>query len=350
MKKAKGTPFSYSGKLFALAFGLFALTLSSSVAATYAWYKVRDFARIDQISMGFSDSAHLQAGLRLEDGTIDYKNVLNEDDFRLADPDYDKNIHLKEVSSMFSSAWLNSKETVKTPVLRRNYASSSSKTMTEPAENGFVQIEAFFRSDVACHLYLDSHTVCRPMERFNAALASENGYDEEELNKVLDCVRVSFYSEEGFYIAEPGQKTSSHTRFGGPLQAHNDQGYFDYEDDKEILYGEYEGTPKYLPALEEDSPEPENKSAFNARHKAGVAIVDPDSVDYAIEETHPLDDFLFQGGPTAGDAICLGTLSPDEDYRLVISVYIEGWDLDLTDTLAAGKFSLDLSFTGLMDI
>ena len=350
MKKAKASPIYASGKLFAVAFGLFALTLSTSVAATYAWYKVRDFARIDQLSMAFQGEAKLEAGLRMEDGSIDYKAVLNEDDFRKVDPNYDSNINLKDVSGMFVSSWLETDEEEKTPILRKAYTRSSETTMTEKAEEGFVQIETFFRSDVPCHLYLSKDTRIRPMERYNHELARRNAWSEEELNRVLDSVRVSFYSEEGFYIAEPGRDTPSHTQFGGPLQAHNKDGFFDYVDGKEILYGEYIGTPTYLPALDEDSPIPEDPSAFNARHKAGVERVDPSSVVYAEEETHPFKDFIFGGGPKADGAICLGTLSPDEDYRLVITIYLEGWDLDLTDTLAAGKFSLDLNFTGLMDI
>lgn len=350
MKKGKASYFSNSGKLFVAAFGLFAFTLFSSVTATYAWYKVRDFARIDQLSMAFSEDATLEMGLRQEDGTIDYKQVLNADDFRKVDPHYDSNTNLKDVSSMFSSEWLAEQNEDTKPILHRSYATSKEHTKTEAATEGFLQYETYFRSKVPCHLYLTENTSARVLERFNHDLAEEYSYNEEELNRVLDSVRVSFYSKEGFHIAEPGQTEASHTRFGGPLQAHNDQGYFDYADGKEILYGEYEGEPTYLPALEEDSPEPENKSAFNAKHKAGVERVDVSSVSFAEEESRPLSDFLLGKAPTGKDAICLGTLNANEDFRLVITIYIEGWDLDLTDTLAKGKFSLDLNFAGLMDI
>jgi hypothetical protein len=349
MAKGRNKATSSTGKLIAAAFGLFFLTLSSSIVGTYAWYKVRDFARIDQISMDFSSSPTLQAGVKDEDGNIEYKQVLNEYDFRKGDPNYDANANLKEVSSMFFDGDVSNYADDKAPILRAPYTKSDQKGKTEPAESGFIQIEAFFRSSAPCHLYLTDHTVIKPLEATNALIA-KYGYDEDELNRVLDCARLSFYSKEGYHVIELGQQTPSHTKFGGPLQAHNTEGFFDYEEGKEVLYGDYSGTPTYLPALEEDSPIPESPSAFNARHKAGIERVDPTSVTFAEEHTHVLSDFLFDGGSSAGDTICLGTLSPNEDFRLVISIYIEGWDKDLTDTLATGKFSLDLNFTGLLDI
>ena len=222
--------------------------------------------------------------------------------------------------------------------------------MTEAATEHFLQFETFFRCDEPCHLYLDHTTKAKPLERWNKERAAQSNYSEEELNRVLDSVRVSFYSEETFIITEPNQDEASHTQYGGPLWARNWEGYYDYDNGKEILFGEYTGTPTYSEASPTDTPKPDNASSFNAYHKAGVEIVNPDSVTYATEESYPLDSILFQGGATAGNAHCLGTLKANEDYRLVISIYIEGWDRDLTDALATGKFSLDLRFIGLLDI
>ncbi len=348
----KPASFLMTGRLFAATLGLFALTLSASIAATYAWYTVRDFARIDRISMSLNDDSELLIGMKDESGVIQYGESLKDDDFRKVDENYDSNINLKDVSSMFSSQWLNENKDpdLKTPILRAPYGKSSSTTMTEAATGGYLQFATYFRSNVPCHLYLGPGTKATPIERWNKSIAGQNNWSEEELNHVLDCVRVSFYSKEGFYIAEPGQKASSHTKFGGPLQAKTLDGYYDYVDGKETMYGEFEGEPTYKPAPEQDVAEYEDDTAFHAKHKAGVEIVDPTSVTIAEEVTRPLNDFIFWKTATAGDAICLGTLTPDEDYRLVISVYLEGWDVDLTEALATGKFSLDLTFVGLMDI
>ena len=352
MSRKGKRPYVMPAKLFAATLGLFALTLGSSVAATYAWFQVRDFARIDQISMSMRDDSSLLIGLKDEDGHIEYKSSLSEADLALADPDYEANTYLKDVSSMFSSSWLDAPGDPdgKTPILRMPYAKEEGTTITSPATRGFLQFETYFRSNVACHLYLDDATKAVPLERWNREIADKTDYTEEELNQVLDCVRVSFYSKEGFVIAEPGQKQSSNTKFGGPLQAKSLDGYYDSVDGKETMYGEFSGEPSYLPAPEEDLVPYEDDTSFHAKHKAGVEIVDPTSVDVATEKTLPLDDMLYRGGPSGKKATCLGTLSPNEDYRLVISVYIEGWDVDLTDALATGKFRLDLSFVGLMDI
>ena len=352
MAKKGNRPYIMPGRLFAATLGLFALTLTTSVAATYAWFQVRDFARLDQISMSLHDDSVLEIGYKDHEGKMVYKQGLNESDFRIIDEHYDENTYLKDVSSMYGGLWLNKEvdPDEKTPILRLPYAKEETTTITSPATKGFVQIETYFRCSSPCHLYLDKDTKAVPIERWNKELAKQTNYTEEELNAVLDCVRISFYSKEGFHIAEPNVETSSHTKFGGPLQAKTLDGYYDQVDGKETMYGEYSGIPSYLPAPEEDLIPYEDDSAFHAKHKAGVEILDVSSVDIAEEKTVPLKDFLYQGGPTAKEAICLGTLSPNEDYRLVISVYIEGWDLDLTDALATGKFRLDLSFVGLMDI
>ena len=349
MSKHTKNPF-LSGKILVAAIGLFALTLSTSTVATYAWFAVTDFARIEQIGMKLDDSTTMQIGYRQGEGIV-YKDKLTEDDLRIIDPYYDRNVDLKDVTSAFSSSWLNSNEAEKTPVFRVPYNRSQENGMTEAATEGFVQIEAFLRCSEPCHLYLGYLTEAKVLERWNRDIAQENGYSEEELNKVLDCVRVSFWTKDAFYIAEPGQEEASLTKFAGPLQARNDKGYYDYEDGKEILYGEYEGEPSYLPAGEQDESEYEDASAFHAIHKAGIERVDPSSVTPAVEKSYPLSSFILpEKAANAGDTLCLGTLQPNEDYRIVISVYIEGWDLDLTDNLATGKFSLDLSFVGLMDI
>ena len=349
MSKRKKNPF-LSGKILALTVGLFALTLSTSTLATFAWFQVSDFARIEQIGMKLDDSTTMQIGYR-KDGEIVYSDKIDQEDLRIIDPNYDRNIHLRDVSSCFSSDWLESTEEEKTPVLRVPYAKSKENGMTEAATEGFIQVEAFLRCSSPCHLYLGHQTKAEVLERWNRELALQTGYSEEELNKVLDCVRVSFYTKDAFYIAEPGQEASSKTLFAGPLQARNNQGYYDYEDGKEILYGEYSGEPSYLPAEDEDESEYDDNNAFHAIHKAGIERVDTTSYTPAVEKSYPLSSFILpEKAATAAGTLCLGTLHPNEDYRIVISVYIEGWDLDLTDSLATGKFSLDLSFVGLMDI
>jgi len=349
MSKRKKNPF-LSGKILAATIGLFALTLSTSTMATFAWFQVSDFARIEQIGMKLDDSTTMQIGYRQGDGIL-YQDKIDENDLRIIDSNYDRNVHLRDVTSAFSSEWLNTNEAEKTPILRVPYGKSKENTMTEAATEGFIQAEAFLRCSQPCHLYLGHNTSATVIERWNRELAAQTGYSEDELNKVLDCVRVSFYTKDAFYIAEPGQEEASKTVFAGPLQARNNLGYYDSEDGKEILYGEYEGEPSYLPAPETDEKDFDDDSAFHAIHKAGIEKVDVSSVKPAVEKSYPLSSFILpEKAVTAGDTLCLGTLHPNEDYRIVISIYIEGWDLDLTDSLATGKFSLDLSFVGLMDI
>ena len=351
-KPKTNSSFRMSGKLFAATLGLFALTLSTSIAATYAWYSVRDFARIDRITMNLNDSSELSIGLKDETGHINYKQDISQEDLMAADPNYTRDSSLKDVSSMFASSWLDQDidPDLKTPILRAPYMQSEGTTMTEQATSGYLQFEVFFKANVACHLYLGEDTKATVLERWNHAIAAQTDYDEEELNRVLDCARVSFYSKEGYHIIELGQDEVSHTKFAGPLQAKSLDGYYDYVDDKETMYGEFIGEPQYLEALDEDLAEYEDDSAFHAIHKAGVQRVDATSVAPVMEQTHLLDEFIFHNTSSGRGVIPLGTLHPSEDYRLVISVYLEGWDLDLTDALATGKFSLDLSFVGLMDI
>ncbi len=349
MSKRAKNPY-LSGKILVATIGLFTLTLATSTVATYAWFAVTDFARIEQISMTLDNSNKMEIGYRTAEG-IHYQDKIDENDLRIIDPNYDKNTHLKDVTSAFSSSWLEEDVESKTPVLRVPYSESQSNTMTEPATKGFIQFEAFLRCNEACHLYLGHKTKATVLERWNREIAATTGYSAEELNHVLDCARFSILTRDVYYIVELGQEKTTKTVFAGPLQARNTFGYYDAQDGKEILYGEYEGTPSYLPAPEEDYKPYEDDTSFHAIHRAGIEMVDTSSVAPAVEQTHVLSELVLpETASEAGDTLCLGTLQPNEDFRVVISVYIEGWDLDLTDTLASGKFSLDLSFVGLMDI
>ena len=330
----------------------FTLLATSSIAATYAWFSIREYARINQISLSTQQGANLEIGYRSTDGDVIYKSQLGEDDFQVIDPHYDTNKNLRDVSSMFQADWLdtNIPANEKTPVLLESYSRSSARTKTPQAKSHFLQFELFFRSSESGHLYLGDDTYLRPSQNDNERVSILKGIPTEKLNNVANAARISFYSENAFYICEANPIQDEPTVFAGPLSIHNQEGYYDHSEGKEILYGSYRGEPQYLPALEFDQADVSSHDSFHAIHKAGVSPIDLSSIEPEIEETNSLQEFIFDGASSITNKKALGPLRANEDFRLVITIYLEGWDKDLTEEVLEGRFDVNLSFALHLDL
>ena len=307
------------------------LLILPSVLVTAAWFRIQSFASIQGMSLTMR-GANLEIGYKRGD-FIRYMEGQGELDPKDLDPNYKTNRRLADVSSMFLDQWLNEETIFEStfPMLRKSYATDESHTLTERAKDHFLQFELFLRCSDYCHLFLDDSSF---IENVNPDI------------DLLSSVRISIYTRDTFLIAE-GKTNASATRFGGPLSIRNKEGYYDYEDGREILYGEYDGEPNYYPPSDADSKHEGPTTAFLAKHKAGIQAVNAESVKFAYESSVSFESLIYKEG--AEGLHCLGVLKPKEDYRLVLTIYLEGWDRDLDDRMADGSLNAAINFLGLLD-
>ena len=170
----------------------------------------------------------------------------------------------------------------------------------------------------------------------------------DRLNAAVNCARVSLLVDDQYFIVDPNKDDA--VVYGGALDNNND-GYYDAYtlngESYETFYGELkEGYTRqdlvYLPSSEQDSASPEEFTAFDARHKKGVHALDLEASKdiIAVEPSlgkAELNAFL----PMPSLNFNLDAYTPK---RVVVSFFLEGWDLDSVNGAMGASFDLDLSF------
>lgn len=361
VKKAKSI--MSNRNLFLAGILSFALTFAASVTSTYAWFEVSEHAKVSQLDFSIRDEADLEIGLKNEDGGYDYYHSIDDRILETHFARYHANSELNDLSSNYQSLWLNedTNPEVDFPILRRSYALKENPHQIFVAQSGFYQFEFFLKSNRDMYLFLDSERCyATPLHELNMATAnaSKEAVTAETLDRIVNACRVSFYSSRGFFIWEPNVEVSSNTVFGGALDLNGD-GYYDDYNGKEIVYGEYDDNAPliYDEASSEDNPVPsKTRSSFYASHKAGIAPFNREKseaagLSFAKETTYTLADLSIPKGTVQYDA---GTMHPllalktGIPTRLVVTIYLEGWDLDMIDSIGEGHFTLGLGFQGLV--
>ena len=90
-------------------------------------------------------------------------------------------------------------------------------------------------------------------------------------------------------------------------------------------------------------------STFEAQHKLGVAKVDEVEArkNIKIESAKDLNYYkLDLNDPLKDTPIC--HVKKGEQKRIVMSIYVEGWDIHMTDDIESASFDVSISFTGLV--
>ncbi len=342
---------------------LFSLSLGTAATATYAWYEVSSRLLVSNLNIDYNET-FLKIGLNV-DGVPTY----NEDEEGKALPltkeflkanGAIKSDKLQPVSSMYQSLWFNDEEdlSVATPKFRTSYDHFSGTTKSLVAGDGFYQFDVAIFSSRDALIYLDEKTTIAPNYEGNSRVASRLGLDVDELNNIDQCLRVSFYSElvdsYQYLIYEPNVKEPSHTKFGGRLNIVDEDHYFDEENGKEILYGEYNSDAELIYSeaafVNELS---EKETCFNALSMPGTQALDIEksieesNLTIKEEETYTLVDLASIGTNTLPN-MPLCSVHANSTQRMVITIYIEGWDLDCTEDVASSVFDVNLSFSGVL--
>lgn len=319
--------------------------LVTGISVTVAWYASGQSMFIEDIELSLRGEKELFISTSGEEGS--FKETLTKDDLIKVDS-------FRPITSSQSSLWLENKEPL--PKFRDGYPCED-KPIVPQAHDGFYQQELYLYSDDDVIATLDKEAVMfTANETRNRQKAKElrNEYSEltedeifNNLNQISKSMRYSILipDEENYayYIIDP-TKTED-TLFGGVLDS-NRSGYFDtYEKDNEIfekVYGEIEDYFKIV----YDDPNPQDILAtgpltcFNANKMKGTRSFNlqksiNNGLKIAKENSISNDEF---------ETKLQIPLVSQEPTKIVLSIYIEGWDLDNTNLVQHASFFAGLKF------
>ncbi len=328
-------------------------TLVASFATTLAWYERSNRLQVSNINITFKGEKDLLIGL-------------NENDLKEEINDFEDNQDYLPVSSMYSTSWLNEKSD--TPLFRKayRYVNSNEETTYKEstvATSGYFQHEFYLYSNSNVYVSLAADSLFQTNETKNLARANSlygNNLEKRDeylakLNNSIKSLRISILVPEienySYTIIDPLK--SEETYLCGKLDIDRD-GYYEYGkvdgSTKEIVFGEYQNEDKIVYDIYQDADsdvkDPSKSiTAFNSRTKRnverfnleksienGFVPVKEDSI--SLEDTHsklmiPLDAHVAK--------------------RIVMSIYLEGWDTDNVDEVINGAFSANIAFDIVRD-
>ena len=180
---------------------------------------------------------------------------------------------------------------------------------------------------------------------------------EERLNKIVEAMRFSILVPEiehyQYAIIDPHKDEDVY--LGGLLDNDIDR-YYDYEEVNNELVESVQGeindrsliAYKDAPIVDTDYENPSREpNAFNAKHKAGVKLFDRETsinvngLQIAKEKSLSLDEFTNDKRPFAPLLIPVYKNQPN---KIVVSIYIEGWDLESVNYTMGATFNAGLQF------
>ncbi len=354
-------------KLIIAMYTLVLALLVTSVSMSVAWFVASRTLYVNSINISFDADRELEISEVEDDG---YSDHVDYDESEI--PDF-----FIPVTSAHSSLWTNQKKD--SPIFYDETRYSVAENFTTYREvgegNGYFTKKYYLRADDDLFVTIDpENTFIKANEEYNAHHAVElhdfyQNTDEEKyekyknlsveeiytrLNRIVLAMRFSILicndDEYSYTIIDPNYQEQ--TVFGGLLDNASDQYYDHYikdgtDEQYERVYGEYDGIPAYDEPLDKDSAykDPnELPNAFNARHKKGVRPFNleksttENNFKFKNEEAINLEDFRNKIKPFHFE------LKMDTPKAIIISIYIEGWDLDSVNYTMGAAFSSNLTF------
>ena len=340
-------------KLLTLGALLFSLGVATSAVATSAWYNLKDIAVVGNLNLKIDmKDAWIKLDLKRNGQIIENDgNGYTNEQLGI------KDTVLSDVSGMYQDNWLNSGFDFEHDIPRfhtRYLPGFFGETSLESLENlnkTYVQNEFVLSAGMDTTIYLDSTTDIKPN---NDDKIGKDGWTSDRISKLdraVHAVRISFLTDEGYHIVKLGQ--TDDTYYGGILDLNKD-GYYDNDGSKEYLYGEYSGSPSYLspssvdPSQAEINQAKDNHNVFSAYHQKGVEQVNIASVNIKKENAKRIDSMTFDVNDPLKQTTPICHVKAGEPKRIVVSIYIEGWDRDMTDDIDQATFDVNIAFTGLV--
>lgn len=370
-----------------------------SVSLTLAWYGASDRVNVDFLDVSMASEATL---LISRSNQIDsFKgNSLVDDDFN----EYGDNFLFAPVSSMHSNLWMDTKQA--SPVFYDCSSSQVPHTgyYEQPAATtyGVFSADVYLLSSLSFYVSLDVDECSfanntelneqRAVEIYNTYYKDSSHSNDEknakieeiekDLNDLIKCLRVSILvpseNHYNYYIINPNKIDENGNEevvlYGGRLD-NNGDGYWDtYETlvdgetiEKEVLYGDVENrnvmNDVYSKPLnqEEGYVEPSEEAGSGSHHKRIPQI----EVNSFEGESKPnawrFDEEAEQKAKDLGlkikeeQSLSLQEIKDNENKiripcyasqptRIVVSIYLEGWDRDCINATMGAAFSTKICF------
>ena len=135
----------------------------------------------------------------------------------------------------------------------------------------------------------------------------------------------------------------------------NQDGYYDFKDGQEIIYGDYSGSATPTAFASDTALDDVNhtggtsKSTFLSRHKGGIngyssasPFITPLKAEYeTLKSIAPVDD---EGALSGGMPIAITGTGDNPIGEATLSIYMEGWDFSVIDSQVGKGFDLALQF------
>lgn len=343
-------------------FGLIcaSVLLIASITTTTAWFIGSSYLQISSFDITIGSK-------QIEISPDDENYYLEIDKEQLNKVDY-----FVPCTSAFSDEWIEQKS--RTPEFKTLYDGISSNIMTKStdaalAETGFFSQDLSIRADADCYALIDPETsfVRADVEKNITVVPSLTGrypqYTEDEildnLNAIEKSMRFSILvlgnlddpndNTYEYYIFNPFKESDDPeipdeiTEYGGLLDLNSDMYYDFYEStNKEVVYGQVNDSslivyddPTYI-----DEPLSGEMTCFNAKHAGSVS-----NFNY---EASKEKGFEFIKEPAYGlkeaESKVYIPLKKNKARRIVVSIYIEGWDRDNTNFTMYAGFEMSINF------
>ncbi len=325
---------------------------SLSFSISLAWYNASTFLHIDQIEISIDGERDLKISTTTD--VDSFRESLDYDDLEKVDV-------FEPVSTVYSSSWLSQK--AEKPVFYDNsypFIDDEGIPNRRVNENGYYSQELYLYSDDDVYVTVDAlETYIEPNLDFNRAYAQQIKSDHPDktveeiyecLNELSKAMRFSILVPDtdcyNFYIIDPNKEEE--VSLGGILDNTGDEIFDYYESGNElyeVIYGEYNDRDLicYDDALSEDIPYSGEANAFNAKHTEGVH---PFNLEKSKEQGFSFAKEQSIGLPELAEHESLLYI-PVYRYtprKIVLSIYIEGWDLASVNSTMGSSFLAGLTF------
>ena len=338
----------------------------ASVSMSVAWFATSRTLYVNSINISFDADRELEISQSKEDGYVEHIDHTELEPTGVFIP----------LTSAHSSEWTSQKKDSPIFYDESNATEAEVFKTYKEADHGYFSQKFYIRADDDLYITIDPEkTYIRPNEEYNAEYAvflhdyyqrtPDDHYDRykeftveqlyERLNNVVKAMRFSILIKDGdeysYTIIDPHYEEE--TLLGGLLDNAMDQ-YYDYYHKEstnefyERLYGEYEGGLVYDEPLAQDSEftnPNEVPTAFNARHRQGVKrlnlekSIEEENLEIKKEDAINLEDFKNDKKPFHFP------VKMDTPKEIVVSIYIEGWDLDSVNYNMGAAFLSNMTFT-----
>lgn len=360
--------------ILSLAIGTIALSVIS-LSASLAWYASSDRLQVNSIDLDLRTDESVGLYISTESSLESFKEKLETKELNEVE-------EFIPVSSMFQDNWTTSRS--ETPI----FYDTSSDLAPDGIPNlgistrGFYQQKLYLLNNIDYYVTLDTEQTFITSDKNSnhlraQALVGKVGEltvdeIEEKLNKLENSMRFSilvntpnFYQ---YFIVDPNKKEDEVTYYAGRLD-NNGDGYYDTYPardannqlvEKEIVYGEIENrnqiaydNPTSDTLAPNDDYDPFRHSffgnSFEGKSKETAYTYNEQNslqagVKYKQEPSISLDDINSNDNPLL--IPCYNGV-PTE---IVLSIYLEGWDLDCYNSTMGASFDAQLSFKVLRGI